>query len=152
MAQMLHQQYRILGRLNNNMNQIEYVNKQELNNEDDLYEITRNEILCRDIMKKLRPIVEEYASAVRQFIHTSMIRGFDRSMIEHSVIVFLTEINSLIAMVDEYYEYLKASRSPEARHIETEMKAVKASIGVIIKTVEKVILEEPVIDRQLFFN
>jgi len=134
------------------MKQIGCVGMRELNSIDDLYEITRSEILCRDILKKLRPIVEEYASAVRQFIHLSMIRGFDRNMIEHSIIVFLTEINSLMVMVDEHYEYLRVSGSIEARHIETEIKAVKASVGVIIKTIEKLILAEPAIEKQLFLD
>jgi hypothetical protein len=120
-----------------------------VNTQDEIYESTRNEILCMDIMKTLRPTVEQYAMEVRRFSHTLMIRGFDRHMIGDSVAVFLTEIYSLIAMVDDYLEALD---SPESRLIENEMKSIKTSIEVIIKTVEKIILERPVINMQLFLD
>lgn len=127
------------------MQEINYVTIQ-----NDIFESTRNQILCMDIIKKLRPTIEQYAAEVRRFIHASAIRGFDRPpMISHSIAVFLIDINSLIAIVEDY---LEASHSPESRLIESLIQAHKTSIDVFIKTIEKIILEKPTIDKQLFFN
>ena len=117
--------------------------------QDNAFENIRNEILCEDIIKKLRPAIEQYAIEVRRFIRTSMFRGFDRTMIRHSIAVFQVEIMSLVAMAEDA---LVLSNSPKTKILESELQALKTSIGVFVKTSVKVILEEPEIDNQMFFG
>lgn len=113
------------------------------------FESLRNEILCEDIIKKLRPAIEQYAVEVRRFIRTSMVRGFDRNMIKHSIAVFQVEIMSLITMAEDS---LVLSNSPKTKILESELQTLKTSIGVFVKTSEKIILEKPEIDKQMFFG
>jgi len=115
--------------------------------QDNTLENIRNEILCEDIIKKLRPAIEQYAVEVRRFIRTSLIRGFDRNMIRHSITVFQVEIMGLVAMAEDS---LVLSNSPKTKILESELHALKTSIGVFVKTSEKVILEEPDIAGQMF--
>jgi len=117
--------------------------------EDNTFESIRNEILCEDIIKKLRPTIEQYAVEVRHFIRTSMVRGFDRNMIKHSIAVFRTEIASLIAMAEDS---LVLSNSPKAKILGRELQALKTSIGVFVKTSEEIILQTPKIDNIFFQN
>jgi hypothetical protein len=117
--------------------------------QDNSFENLRNEILCEDIIKKLRPAIEQYAIELRRFTRTSMVRGFDRNMIKHSIAVFQVEIMSLIAMAEDA---LVMSNSPKANILESELQTLKTSIGVFVKTSEKVILEKPEIDNQMFFG
>ena len=117
--------------------------------QDNTFESLRNEILCEDIIKKLRPAIEQYAVEVRRFIRTSMVRGFDRNMIKHSIAVFQVEIMSLITMAEDS---LVLSNSPKTKILESELQALKTSIGVFVKTSEKIILEKPEIDNQMFFG
>lgn len=117
--------------------------------QDNTFENIRNEILCEDIIKKLRPAIEQYAVEVRRFVRESMFRGFDRNMIRHSIIVFQVEIISLITMAEDS---LVLSNSPKTRMLESELQALKTSIGVFVKTSEKIILEKPEIDNQMFFE
>lgn len=116
---------------------------------DNTFENIRNEILCEDIIKKLRPAIEQYAVELRRFIRTSIVRGFDRNMIRHSIAVFQVEIMSLIAMAEDS---LVLSNSPKTKILESELQALKTSIGVFVKTSEKIILEKPEIDNQMFFG
>lgn len=117
--------------------------------QDNIFENIRHEILCEDIIKKLRPAIEQYAVEVRKFIRTSLVRGFDRKMIRHSITVFQVEIMGLIAMAEDS---IVLSNSPKTKILENEIRALKISIDVFIKTSEKVILEEPDIDDQMFGN
>ena len=119
----------------------------EINVTENLLENYRHEILCEDIIKKLRPAIEQYAVEVRHFVRESMYRGFDRAMIRHSIALFQAEIINLIMMAEDS---LVLSNSPKARILENELRAFKASIGVFFKTSEEVILEEPDIDDQMF--
>jgi hypothetical protein len=116
---------------------------------DNLLESYRHEILCEDIIKKLRPFIEQYAIEVRRFVRESMVRGFDRNMIRHSIAVFQVEIMSLIALAEDS---LVLSNSPKTKILESELQALKTSIGVFVKTSEKIILEKPEIDNQMFFG
>jgi hypothetical protein len=84
---------------------------------DNLLESYRHEILCEDIIKKLRPAIEQYAVEVRRFVRESMFRGFDRNMIRHSIAVFHVEIMSLVAMAEDS---LVLSNSPKTRILESE--------------------------------
>lgn len=117
--------------------------------QDNTFENIRNEILCEDIIKKLRPAIEQYAVEMRRFIRTSMIRGFDRTMIRHSIAVFQVEFMSLIAMAEDS---LVLSSSPKTKILESELQALKTSIEVFVKTSEKIILEKPEIVNQMFFG
>lgn len=117
--------------------------------QDNTFESIRNEILCEDIIKKLRPAIEQYAVEMRLFVRTSMVRGFDRNMIRHSIAVFQVEIMSLVAMAEDS---LVLSNSPKTKMLESEIQALKTSIGVFVKTSEKIILEKPEIDNQMFFG
>jgi hypothetical protein len=108
---------------------------------DNTFESIRNEILCEDIIKKLRPFIEQYAIEVRRFVRESMVRGFDRNMIRHSIAVFQVEIMSLVAMAEDS---LVLSNSPKTKILESELQALKTS--------EKIILEKPEIDNQMFFG
>lgn len=117
--------------------------------QDNTFENIRNEILCEDIIKKLRPAIEQYAVEMRLFVRTSMVRGFDRNMIRHSIAVFQVEIMSLVAMAEDS---LVLSNSPKTKILESELQALKTSIGVFVKTSEKIILEKPEIDNQMFFG
>ncbi len=116
---------------------------------DNLLESYRHEILCEDIIKKLRPAIEQYAVEMRRFVRESMVRGFDRNMMRHSIAVFQVEIMSLIAMAEDS---LVLSNSPKTKILESELQALKTSIGVFVKTSEKIILEKPEIDNQMFFG
>ncbi len=117
--------------------------------QDNTFENIRHEILCEDIIKKLRPAIEQYAVEMRLFVRTSMVRGFDRNMIRHSIAVFQVEIMSLIDMAEDS---LVLSNSPKTKILESELQALKTSIGVFVKTSEKIILEKPEIDNQMFFG
>ena len=117
--------------------------------QDNTFESIRNEILCEDIIKKLRPAIEQYAVEMRLFVRTSMVRGFDRNMIRHSIAVFQVEIMSLVAMAEDS---LVLSNSPKTKILESELQALKTSIGVFVKISEKIILEKPEIDNQMFFG
>ena len=117
--------------------------------QDNTFENIRNEILCEDIIKKLRPAIEQYAVEMRLFVRTSMVRGFDRNMIRHSIAVFQVEIMSLVAMAEDS---LVLSNSPKTKILESELQALKTSIGVFVKISEKIILEKPEIDNQMFFG
>lgn len=124
------------------MKEIIYTNVQE-----NTFENIRHEILCEDIIKKLRPAIEQYAVEVRRFIRTSMVRGFDRTMVRHSITVFQVEIMNLVAMAEDS---LVLSNSPQSKILESELQALKTSIGVFVKTSEKIILEKPDINNQFF--
>ncbi|MEW6419930.1 MAG: hypothetical protein AB1480_17750 [Nitrospirota bacterium] len=117
--------------------------------QDSTFEKIRHEILCEDIIKKLRPAVEQYVEEVRRFISISMVRGFDRNMIRHSITVFQVEIMNLITMAEDS---LVLSNSPKTKILEIELQGLKASIGAIMKSSEKIILEEPNIENQIFFE
>ena len=54
---------------------------------------------------------------MRLFVRTSMVRGFDRNMIRHSIAVFQVEIMSLIAMAEDS---LVLSNSPKTKILESE--------------------------------
>lgn len=117
------------------------------NIQDNTFENLRHEILCEDILKRLRPAIEQYAVEMRRFIRTSMQRGFDRGMIRNSIVVFQVEIMSLVAMAEDS---LVLSNSPKTKILESELQALKISIGVFVKTSEKIILEEPEFDNMFF--
>lgn len=117
--------------------------------QDNAFDCIQKDILCMDIIKKLKPAKEQYEVEVRRFIHISMERGFDRNMVRHSIAVFESEINGLIDMVESY---LEASNSPKTRILKSEILAMKSSISVFVKTVEKIILEKPEIENQIFIG
>ena len=54
---------------------------------------------------------------------------------------------SLVTMAEDS---LVLSNSPKSKILESELQALKTSIGVFVTTSEQVILEEPNIDRQMF--
>jgi hypothetical protein len=116
---------------------------------DNIFENMRHEMLCEDIIKKLRPAIEQYGVEMRHFIRTSMIRGFSRNMISHSIAVFQAEIMNFVAMAEDS---LVLSNSPKTKILESELQALKTSIGIFVQTSEKIILEKPEIDNQLFFG
>ena len=60
----------------------------EITIQDNTFQNITHEILCEDIIKKLRPTIEQYAVELRSFVRTSIFRGFDRNMIRHSIAVF----------------------------------------------------------------
>ncbi len=117
------------------------------NIQDNTFENARHEILCEDIIRKVRPAIEQYAFELRRFVRESMFRGFDRSMIKHSIIVFQSEIMSLITMAENS---LVMSNSPKAKILESELQALRISIEVFVRTSENVILEKPNANDQLF--
>ena len=119
----------------------------EITIQDNTFQNITHEILCEDIIKKLRPTIEQYAVELRSFVRTSIFRGFDRNMIRHSIAVFQVEIMSLVTMAEDS---LVLSNSPKSKILESELQALKTSIGVFVTTSEQVILEEPNIDRQMF--
>jgi hypothetical protein len=119
------------------------------NSNDSLLESTRNLVFAEDIIKKLHPSLEEYAVQVRAFIRESMVRGFDKCMISHSIVVFQAEIVGLIARATDAISTLD---SPKARLLDNELQAIKIFFGVFVKTLEITIMAEPERNKQMIFD
>lgn len=116
---------------------------------DSMLESARHEILAEDIIKKLRPSLEQYAVEVRSFVRESMVRGFDRNMVSHSIAVFHVEVMNLVAMAEDS---IALSNSPKTKILESELQALKASIGMFVKISEQIILQKPGLDSQMIFE
>ncbi|MDO8721483.1 MAG: hypothetical protein Q7J31_04555 [Syntrophales bacterium] len=114
--------------------------------EESLLESMRHEILAEDIVKKLRPSLEQYAVEVRRFVRESMVRGFDRNMILYSTAVFEKEIKSIITMAEES---LHLSQSAKIKILGSELQGIKDFITVFVETTKKIIMEEPNSKQQM---
>jgi len=116
---------------------------------NDPLECLRHEILAEDIIKQLRNSLESFTAEMKEFIRESLLRGFDRDMVKHSISVFMEEIANIIALAENSLAY---STSPKARILENELLALKNSLGVFVSRSEMVILEKPVLENQLIFD
>lgn len=119
------------------------------NSEESMFERMRHEILAEDIVKKLRPSLEQYAVEVRRFVRESMVRGFDRNMILYSTAVFEKEIKSIIAMAEES---LHLSQSAKIKILGSELQGIKDFITVFVETTKKIIMEEPNSKQQMILE
>jgi hypothetical protein len=117
--------------------------------EESLLESMRHEILAEDIVKKLRPSLEQYAVEVRRFVRESMVRGFDRNMILYSTAVFEKEIKSIITMAEES---LHLSQSSKIKILGSELQGIKDFITVFVETTKKIIMEEPNSKQQMILE
>lgn len=113
---------------------------------DNLLDRLKHEILAEDIIKKLRPVLEQCESEVKRFIHESMIRGFDRTICKNSIAVFLAEFLSLIARAEKSLDF---SSSGKTQILRSDLEALKNSLNVLIRAMEKSLLEKPDIQKQM---
>ena len=116
---------------------------------EDAFEECMNETFAEDIIRSLRPFMEQYIAEVRQYIYESLASGFERTIIQNSIPLIVSEIDGLVAMAEDA---LARSNSPRAPLLSNELQALKVHLGVFIKALEKNIMEKPVIDRQIFLD
>ena len=112
-------------------------------------ESIRHEILAEDIIKQVRASFDSFGSEMRKFIRESMVRGFDRSMVKHSITVFMEELVNIIHLAENSLTY---SNSPKAKILENELMALKYSLAMFAARSEAAILEVPVVENQLIFE
>lgn len=115
----------------------------------DFKDFLRNEILAEDIIKILRPSLEIFAAQVRAFTNESMIRGFDRTFCKNSIAVFLAEIFNFIGIAENS---IKICTSQKARILDSDLQALKTSLGVFVRALEKKTLEKPDLQKQMLVN
>jgi hypothetical protein len=78
-----------------------------------------------------------------------MDRGFDRKIVEHSLLVFKADIAGIIAIAEDSLSVLNSAKADILRR---QLQSHKDRIRALITVIEKIILEEPRIDRQLLLQ
>lgn len=116
---------------------------------DTVFEDCMHETFAEDIIRSLRPFMEQYIVQVREYVYESLVSGFDRTMIQNSIPLIVSEIGGLVNMAEDA---LARSSSPRTVLLLNELRALKGHLGVFIKALEKNITEKPVIDRQMFLD
>jgi mevalonate kinase len=107
------------------------------------------ELYAEDIVKSLRPFVEEYVVEARQFIHASLVSGFDRTIIQSVMPLMMSEIDNLVAMAEDA---IAESDSPKTALLKNEVQALKTHLGICFKTLETMILQKPETENQMFLD
>jgi hypothetical protein len=117
-----------------------------------VYQDTRNIILVEDTLKQLRPAIRDYAVTIKNHIREGMYRGFDRTLVRYSLRMCAVEIGSFIAIAEDALAATNGRYSSQVGILKSELEALKKSIEIFIRTIEETVLEEPDIEKQMFFD
>lgn len=113
-----------------------------------IYELKRREILCSDIIKATNDINEKIVSISEKYTHIATKRGFSRNSIRDIEEIYKSTILNLMNIAESN---MPGESSPELAIIQGQLKALKITSAVVLKTIEKIISRTPELDKQIFF-